>query len=187
MSRRTYDPIVFRKRLSPVGEAVIGGFDSMAYRGAPAMPASRLFTYQLDLLAERSGAPPVNAAAVPSWGHKPGSNRQFGAYDFPGGYAQRFDSPLPRPPPPSSPVLVLLDGWMEAASLTALAGPRGEPVLLRLSDNPARGWVIFAARVDPHATRARDGGYLVTQVQHGAREIGIEKVELTYEFISRLS
>jgi hypothetical protein len=83
-------------------------------------------------------------------------------------------------------VLVLTNGWMEAASLAALAGAGGQPVLLRLSDNPALGWVVFAARVDPNATRGGDGGYLLTQVQHSARTIDIEKVEIAYERIVRV-
>jgi hypothetical protein len=171
---------VFRKRLSPVGEAVIGGFDSIAYRGAPGMPASRLFTHQLDLLAERS--PPVSAAAVPVWGgHKFTLERHAGAYDFPGRFADRLD-----PPPPSGPALVLTNGWIEAASLAALAGAGGQPVLLHLSENPARRWVVFAARVHPNATRGSDGGYVLTQVQHGAREINIERIEFAYEHISRI-
>jgi hypothetical protein len=192
VSRRNYDPIVFRKRLSPFSEAVIGGFDSMAYRAAPGLQASRLFTYQLDLLANPTGSPPVSAAAVPSWGgHKFALKRHVDAYDYPGGYAQRFDPPLPHPPsdplPRSGPALVLMNGWMEAEALAALASAGGQPVLLRVPDNPARGWVVFAARVDPHATRSSDGGYLLTQVQHSARAIGIEKVEFTYERINRVS
>jgi hypothetical protein len=117
-------------------------------------------------------------------------DRHVDAFDYPGGYAQRFDPPPPRPPsgPPPRPeaTLVLTNGWMEAASLAALASAGGQPVLLRVADNPARGWMVFAARVDPNTTRGSDGGFLLTQVRHSAQTINIEKVEFSYEHVARV-